>query len=166
MLPYSSVPTPGKSASSRGVRSTSPPSLGWMLLLAAALFSLALPVIGPLDDHHFAERAHNHEHVYLNGWPVQHDHAYLTGSTHPHTSPGDDASETAGKRPVDGMVFLSPVASGLMLAAINAPYHPAPEALRPPLWHSRNDNPLAGFVAVLRPPPGTHVPPALRPPAA
>ena len=142
------------------------PSLGWMLLLAVALFALALPVIGPLDDHHFVERAHNHDHIYLNGWPVQHDHVYQTGSAHPHAAPHDVASETGGQRPVAGTVFLSPVASGLMLSSMNAPCHPAPEALRSPPSHARHDNPLAGFVAALRPPPGAHVPPALRPPAA
>ena len=143
-----------------------PPSLGWMLLLAVALFSLALPVIGPLDDHHFVERAHNHDHIYLNGWPVQHDHFYQTGSAHLHAAPRDVTPETGGRRPLAGTVFLSPVTSGLMLASMNAPYHPAPEALRPPYPYARNDNPLAGFVATLRPPPGAHVPPALRPPTA
>ena len=154
--------TPSPAPSQAG----NPPSLGWMLLLAVALFALALPVIGPLDDHHFVERAHNHDHIYLNGWPVQHDHFYQTGSAHPHAAPHDVASETGGQRPVAGTVFLSPVASGLMLSSMNAPCHPAPEALRSPPSHARHDNPLAGFVAALLPPPGAHVPPALRPPAA
>lgn len=143
-----------------------PPSLGWMLLLSVALFALALPIIGPLDDHHFVERAHNHNHIYLNGWPVQHDHFYQTGSAHTHTAPRNVTSETGSQRPLDGTVFLTPVTSGLMLASMSAPYHPAPDALRPPPSYVKNDNPLAGFVAALQPPPGVNVPPALRPPTA
>ena len=58
--------------------------MAWMLALAAALFALALPIVGPLDDHHFAERSHSHDHIYLNGMPVAHGHAYDELALHPH----------------------------------------------------------------------------------
>ena len=80
----STMPSPAPS------QAVAPPSLGWMLLLAVALFSLALPIIGPLDDHHFAERAHNHDHIYLNGHPVGHHHAY-DGLAPARPSPVQDA---------------------------------------------------------------------------
>ena len=139
------------------------PSLGWMLLLAVALFALALPVIGPLDDHHFVERAHNHDHIYLNGWPVQHDHAYRTGSAHLHAAPLDVTSETGSQRPAAGTVFLSPVTSGLMLASMNAPQHPAPESLRPPPPRHQA-NPLERFTHAPARVRGQNVSPPLPPP--
>ena len=158
-MPPSLLPTP----SLRPSQAEATPSLGWMLLLAAALFSLALPVIGPLDDHHFVERAHDHDHIYLNGWPVQHDHAYQTGSAHLHAAPRDVTLETGGQRPVAGTVFLSPVASGLMLASMNAPCHPAPESLLPPPLDSQA-NLLERFTHVPVRVRGQNVSPPLPPP--
>ncbi len=118
------------------------PSLGWMLLLAVALFSLALPIIGPLDDHHFAERSHNHDHIYLNGHPVAHHHAYDGLARHAHLRSGMPCSHTATGDRAEDILFLTTAAAGLTLAALNAPSHPAPETLRPPPPAEDADNPL------------------------
>ena len=157
-LSSSATPSPAPT------RAASPPSLGWMLLLAIALFSLALPVIGPLDDHHFVERSHNHDHIYLNGWPVQHDHVYQTGSAHRHAVPQDVTPETGGQQPVAGTLFLAPATTGLTLAALNAPYHPAPESLRPPPPSGSSGNLLQRFSPELTRARGVSVPPPLPPP--
>lgn len=143
-----------------------PPSLGWMLLLAAALFALSLPIVGPLDDHHFVERAHNHGHVYLNGRTVGHDHAYAAGSAHRHPLPAEGSAGSGAERSLDGTVFLAPVTSGLMLASSSVSYHPAPQALTTPPPRARNDNPLVRFVVDARQPASARVSPPHRPPIA
>jgi hypothetical protein len=59
----------------------------WVLVLVMAL---ALPSIGPLIDHHFAERNPTHHHV-----SVAQDHAHAYGSSHAHVateSAPDDAT--------------------------------------------------------------------------
>ena len=135
----STMPSPGPS------RAGATPSLGWMLLLAVALFSLALPVIGPLDDHHFAERAHNHDHIYLSGHPVAHYHAYDGLARHAHLGSATPSSPAdTGDRSGD-IIYLTAAAAGLTLAALNAPSHPAPETLRPPPAVEDADNPLERF---------------------
>ncbi len=147
-------------------RAHQPPSLGWMLLLAAALFALSLPIVGPLDDHHFVERAHNHDHVYLNGRTVDHDHAYAAGSAHQHLLAAEGTAGSETQRAADGTMFLAPVTSGLMLASSSVSYHPAPQALRNPPPRARNDNPLARFVGDARQPASARVSPPHRPPIA
>ena len=152
----------GGTATARRIQET--PSLGWMLLLAAALFALVLPVVGPLDDHHFAERAHNHDHIYLNGAPVGHNHAYQERSEHAHPEMGR-ASSPADRIGIDGDVrFLAQTTTGLMLAALTAPYHPAPESLRPPPPSGSRGNLLQRFSPQLSPARGLSVPPPLQPP--
>ena len=136
-----------------------------MLLLAAALFALALPIVGPLDDHHFAERTHTHEHIYLNGRPVPHGHAYENGRRHLHpaaTRAGDDG----GAIRTDGVLYLTPATAGLMLAVLSAPFNTAPDALRPPAPRAKDANPLARFVDASGRPDEAVVPPPLPPPVA
>ena len=149
-------------ASTRG---SNPPSLGWMLLLAAALFALALPIVGPLDDHHFAERTHAHGHIYLNGRPVPHGHAYENGRHHLHRSAQREAGD-ATTNPTDGILYFTPATASLMLAVLSAPYHTAPDALRPPTSPAKNANPLTRYTDLASRPDGAHVPPPLPPPIA
>lgn len=145
-------------------RAASPPSLGWMLALAAALFALALPIVGPLDDHHFAERSHNHDHIYLNGAPVAHDHAYEGVALHAHQETGPQFLRSSGREDAGDVLYLAPSAAGLTLAALNASYHPAPEALRPPPPSQGRDNPLERFAPSSGHARGTNIPPPLPPP--
>ena len=153
-LPTTSSPPP--------TRASNPPSLGWMLLLTAALFALVLPIIGPLDDHHFAERTHTHAHIYLNGRPVQHGHAYENGQRHLHRP----ATRGAGAQRADGILYLTPATAGLMLAVMSAPCHTAPDAMRPPTPRAKNTNLLTGFAAPPGEPNATDIPPPLPPPVA
>lgn len=119
-------------AADRFARTYTPPSLACMLFLAAALFALALPVIGPLNDHHFSERSHNHDHIYLNGVPVAHEHAYEGSARHAHPDGRPEYSRAALGEPPADIVYLAPTRSGLTLVALNAPYHLTPDSLRPP----------------------------------
>ncbi len=154
-LPITSLPTPA--------RASAPPSPGWMLLLAAALFALALPIVGPLDDHHFAERTHTHEHIYLNGRPVPHGHAYENGLRHLHPAAAR-AGDDGGANRTDGVLYLTPATAGLMLTVLSAPYHTPPDALRPPPPKAQNANPLTRYADPTRGPDGADVPPPLPPP--
>ena len=165
-------PTPTTSAlettpaPARPVKPAAPPSLGRLLLLAAALFSLALPVVGPLDDHHFAERTHTHEHIYLAGRPVPHLHVYEAGRPHWHAGGLDRPAYGDVAFDQESVAFLTPTTASLMLAVLNAPYHPAPDALRPPAPRTDDDNPLARFAAPAREPDSASVPPPQPPPVA
>ena len=142
-----------------------PPSLGRMLLLAAALFSLILPIIGPLDDHHFAERAHSHDHIFLNGKPAPHGHAYENRRGHLHSA-AMRVTYDAGEFRIHSVVYLAPATASLLLAVMSAPYHTAPDALRLPTPKSESANPLRRFVAATRSRDGADVPPPLPPPIA
>ena len=135
-----------------------------MLLLATALFALALPIIGPLDDHHFAERSHAHDHIYLNGGAVAHNHAYDGLALHTHRESGRQSSQPAGWHQENGVLYLTPAAPGLTLSALNAPYHPAPESLRPPPPPEGRDNLLERFAPSSGRAQGTNIPPSLPPP--
>ena len=134
-----------------------------MLLLAAALLALVLPIVGPLDDHHFAERTHTHAHIYLNGRPVAHGHAYENDLRHLH-QPAARAGDNGSANRTDGILYLTPATASLMLAVMSASYHTAPEALRPPAPRSRNANPLTSYADLTHPPDGADVPPPLPPP--
>ena len=138
-----------------------PPSLARLLLLALALFALALPIIGPLDDHHFAERTHTHEHIYPNGQSIPHRHIYENRQGHIHRSgiPGVGGNDGA-------VAFLTPTAASLLLAVLSAPYHTAPAALRPPAPRTQDDNPLGRFASRFREPDGISVAPPNPPPVA
>lgn len=141
----------------------SPPSLAAILFLAAALFALVLPIVGPLDDHHFAERAHNHDHIYLNGAAVNHDHAYGIAAPHAHPGPQTRSYPSySGSWRVD-ILNLTPATSALMLASLNAPYHPAPDSLRPPA-PTNQLNLLKRFTPASSPAPGADLAPPLPPP--
>lgn len=140
------------------------PGLGYLVMLAAALFALMLPIAGPLDDHHFAERMPAHGHIYPDGRPVPHQHFYQSPAGHRHSPPpgvdrdhpGYDAGAAATLEP----------AAGLLLAAWSAPYHPAPDALRPPAARGKDDNRRARFAAPFRRGEGISVWPPHRPPVA
>ena len=152
--------------SRHGTGSAEPPSLTRTILLALALFALALPIVGPLDDHHFAERSHTHGHIYPDGRPVQHRHLDEYGPGHWHAGQRGLATYGDGWRQRDGVAYFTDATASLMLAVLNAPYHPAPDRLRPPAAHIKGDNPLSGFAARYARPEGQNVAPPLPPPIA
>ena len=145
------------------------PSLAWFLMLALAMLALALPIVGPLDDHHFAERSHTHEHVYLDGRPAAHDHAGAGGRVHLHLdrvtlpSHAADPADRAVGAPV---AYFTDTTASLMLAVMNAPYHNAPESLRPAPPKGSGDSPLASFAPPYREPDTVLLLPPVPPPIA
>ncbi len=59
----------------------------FLLLVGTVLYGL----VGPLFDHHFAERVPYHGHLYLSGSSLSHDH--IGASPHTHGS-GDQSIDT------------------------------------------------------------------------
>ena len=142
------------------------PSLAWIAMLALALFALALPIVGPLDDHHFAERSHTHRHIYPDGRPVSHEHAGAQALPHPH-SDRSGASPSLWRNGGNGDVaYLADATASLLLAVMNAPYHNAPESLRPAPPHGDGNNPLTPFRVLSRQPAGRNIAPLPPPPIA
>ena len=73
--------------------------------------SLALSWMGPMLDHHFAERHPGHQHIYLSGANPEHSHDFQP--FHSHSGPGSlllAAEDTPANTP-DGILFVVP-ASG------------------------------------------------------
>ena len=70
----------------------------WTAILVMAL---ALPSIGPMLDHHFAERNPTHRHV-----SVALDHAHGYGSSHPHVATETPDGSTALYNHDSGLVTL------------------------------------------------------------
>ena len=143
-----------------------PPSLERMFLLAIALFALALPMVGPLDDHHFAERSHTHGHIYLDGRPATHRHQIETRAAHWHATAPTARNTSSLWNGVQSTVYLTDPAVGLLLSVLTAPSHNAPEALRPAPPHGKESNPLTPFAAAKRQPEEQSVAPPLPPPIA
>ena len=135
-----------------------------MLAFAAALFALVLPIVGPLDDHHFAERSHTHGHIYLNGAPVPHNHSYAGLALHSHQGSESRLALPEGWQQESDVIYLTPATAGLTLSALNAPYHPAPESLRPPPPPTNGANPLERCVPGPGRVRGENIPPPLPPP--
>ena len=124
------------------------------ILLALAVIGLALPDVGPLLDHHFIERLHDHQHLYLGSVYKEHSHPFQ--SPHPHAgAPAPDAGT-----PVDIGFFPSQDGSSQGITIFGFP------ALQPKLnlldgW----TNPLLMDYSVSRAmSPGESVPPPLPPP--
>jgi hypothetical protein len=55
------------------------------LIIIVVLYALFLPFFGPVLDHHFAERQHNHQHIYLGSADAKHTHSYDLLQLHSHT---------------------------------------------------------------------------------
>ena len=153
-------------SSGQANRTVEPPSLACIAMLALALFALALPIVGPLDDHHFAERSHTHRHIYPDGRPVSHEHAGTKALPHSHSGrPGTSLSlERYGGS--GDVVYLAGSTAGFLLAVMNAPYHNAPESLRPAAARGDGNNPLKPFKVLSRQPAGRNIAPLPPPPIA
>ena len=71
-----------------------------VLLIGVVLIN----VIGPILDHHFVERGHNHDHLYLSVTAADHSHVY--DSKHIHKSHVSNVSRTLSDSD-DNIVFLT-----------------------------------------------------------
>ena len=166
-MPGASTPPPD--AASRPVA-----PLSFIALLMSAL---ALTIAGPSIDHHYAERFHAHEHLYVNGAPVSHQHIYDADARHLHHTattvhrfliPNASASAelpTSNRSDVPGGVaILSSTTASLLLTVLSAPFLTTPGESRPPLPTNPDHNPLARFANPPETPTGVNTPPPQRPP--
>jgi hypothetical protein len=55
------------------------------LIVVAAVCALFTPFFGPMLDHHFAERQHNHQHIYFGSTGPDHVHFYDLLHLHSHS---------------------------------------------------------------------------------
>ena len=135
-------------------------------MLAFALFALALPIVGPLDDHHFAERSHTHLHIYPDGRPASHEHVGAQALPHLHSTRPDLLRHgESDAQPLDVM-YLTNATASFLLAVMNAPYHNAPDALRPAPPPGQVNNPLTPFRILSRQLAGRSIAPLPPPPVA
>lgn len=76
------------------------------VLAFGALFS---PALGPVMDHHFPERHHNHAHIYLRPPDADHIHPYQNHHSHRRTEWGKYTDgPSALNVPID-TVYLAPL---------------------------------------------------------
>ncbi|MFQ6026729.1 MAG: hypothetical protein ACE5Q6_04345 [Dehalococcoidia bacterium] len=67
----------------------------WQLLVLIGISVLFLPALGPLLDHHFAERQFNHSHLYFGAVDLGHSHPLGTPHKHgDHHTHGEDRPVT------------------------------------------------------------------------
>lgn len=135
-------------------------------MLAFALFALALPIVGPMDDHHFAERSHTHLHIYPDGRPASHEHTGALALPHLHPTRFDLSRYGESDAQPPDVMYLTNATASLLLAVMNAPYHNAPDALRPAPRRGNGNNRLTPFRVLSRQPAGRSVAPLPPPPIA
>lgn len=150
------------------MRPAAPAGPAYQLLALLAVLGLLLPFLGPVVDHHFAERHPAHQHIYLGAAVPEHQHRYQAAHRHHHhqTAPRPDASRPnsyhSGGPTTPAVAFLAP-ADGSVPGIADI----APAAAGPPLLFGGGDDARPGFGyapnAVLQ---GVGPPPPLRPPAA
>jgi hypothetical protein len=73
-------------------------------VLCLAFFALVLASLGPVLDHHFAERQPGHEHLYLGKKVPTHPHPYQQVHAHPQTT--ESQPENAPTAP-DDTIYLT-----------------------------------------------------------
>ena len=84
----------------------------------ALLTALLLPLLGPLADHHFAERQPGHLHIYLGGVPIQHLHDHQ--AFHIHDAPNADPLGVENDSPVleNSVIFMPQEGEGLSVSTL------------------------------------------------
>ena len=84
----------------------------------ALLTALLLPLLGPLADHHFAERQPGHLHIYLAGVPIQHLHDHE--ALHTHDASIADPLGVEESRPVleNSVIFMPQEGEGLSVSTL------------------------------------------------
>ena len=127
-------------------------------ILVIALYALLLPIFGPLLDHHFVERQHQHAHIYAAGRPAAHTHIYEISGVHYH--PPADAAGNRGA-PAAGLVYLTAY-DGAGAAPAYLSLTTAAPRLRLP--QEGDDSRRWGWPPAERRPPGAYVAPPRQPP--
>jgi hypothetical protein len=136
----------------------------YRLFLAAALFALFLPFLGPMLDHHVAERYPYHAHIYFSPTATEHVHFYEDGDLPVHHHEGSNRGaetlprEDSGKAEV---VYLTAndgwgqSATSLAITSLHVDVlYPAPDNSRFLLGFGEGDNlPPEAFVPPPRIPP-------------
>ena len=78
------------------------------LICLALVVALALLTLGPMFDHHFAERHPGHHHLYLGPAPDEHDHGFAQYHTHRALWLTTSAALEADGPEEAGAVYFSP----------------------------------------------------------
>jgi len=60
-------------------------------------------------DHHFAERHHNHSHIYIGPPDIDHIHPYQDNHSHRLAYRADDSNPPSGSNLLINTVFLAPL---------------------------------------------------------
>ena len=130
------------------------------LLCLLLVLAIALVSLGPLVDHHFAERHPGHQHYYMGSADLSHSHDYE--NSHLHQSWVYRSSESSkGAGGAGGVVFLTPNdGAGHGAADIAVPVtmqsvrFGSADGSRPPTVHADAENSLgAASVSPSVPPP-------------
>ncbi len=82
------------------------------------LAALLLPPLGPLADHHFAERQPGHLHIYLAGVPIQHLHDHEAFHPHASTNVGPVEVENSGPVLESTVIFMPQEGEGLSVSTL------------------------------------------------
>jgi hypothetical protein len=140
------------------------------VILVLAVLGLALPGLGPVFDHHFAERLHDHQHIFLDSATVGHQHPYqhifldsaTVGHQHPYQNIHGHAIRTEEANGAPAGIGLFPNWDASSHGA--TPF--VSLAPQPQLdFQDRGTNPALFGVAQSRSiPPGQPVPPPQPPP--
>ena len=130
-------------------------SLGVQSLALLAVAVLLLSSLGPMIDHHFAERHPDHGHLFLGAADEEHTHPF----EHSHIHYDAMYAPVAGG---ENVIFFAPNDGvGYAYADVTAP------ALTPLLRAGDDGGPLLGsrsnYATPLR---GAHIPPLVPPPEA
>ena len=80
-----------------------------------ALVALTMLSVGPLVDHHFAERQFHHAHLFPSGSLPEHQHSLEIGHHHPADYNGDPVGQGAT---VEGVYLTSTDAAGPGIATM------------------------------------------------
>ena len=136
----------------------------YRLFMAAAAYALFMPFFGPMLDHHFAERQHNHEHVYFGSAGAKHVHFYELIHPHSHTQNAPattaDNGPASGELPNEVIYFTSQDGAGQSFAFFAAPSLHV-DLVFPTLGDNRFLLSSTGQDSL---PPETFIPPPKRPP--
>ena len=118
MLYVNQMPAFHHALSNIRIRSIMRPKVILSLTALALLVALLTPLLGPLVDHHFAERQPGHLHIYLGGVPVQHLHDHQ--AYHTHHDPTVDSIGTEAAAPVleNGVIFMPQEGEGLSVSTV------------------------------------------------
>ncbi len=125
-----------------------------LLLPGLALLALSLTSLGPVLDHHFAERQPSHAHIYLGAQLPDHQHPFQMAHAH-HGA--EEASPLAG----DTVYLTTYHGVGLDLSTAGTPLVEAA-----PVFPHRGDGPLLVALAASSRLSETAVSPLERPPLA